>query len=353
VNRHECLVDPWRDRLATLGVNSLQWTLEPSTGADRPAGRWQALTKPGLGGRERWRWELSNGAGESVLYLKRYAATPLRDQWDRVRRQCATHSRGWWEFDQSRRLSAARIPVARAVGFAEQMRGALERRSAVLLERVPGNAFDRVWTQACAHGDPLTRGAARRDVARRLARLIAAFHGTGACHRDLYLCHVFIELDPEARRPPAFYLIDLARTHRPRWRKMRWILKDLAQLDSSARAIGAPISDWRPARPACAGMPAASSPVATASSAASPANPATHETRHRSRAPGHATRRRGNLHAGISPASRAHGPERHCRVRLRLRNARSRPRPNASDRPADRESNRQPRHAHDSIRAWR
>ena len=243
MNRHECLVAPWRDRLATLGVNSLQWTLEPSTGADRPAGRWQALTKPGLGGRERWRWELSNGAGESVLFLKRYAATPLRDQWDRVRRQCATHSRGWWEFDQSRRLSAARIPVARAVGFAEQMRGALERCSAVLLERVPGDAFDRVWTQAAARGDPLTRGAARSDVARRLARLIAAFHGTGACHRDLYLCHVFVELDPEARRPPAFCLIDLARTHRPRWRKMRWILKDLAQLDSSARAIGASRAD--------------------------------------------------------------------------------------------------------------
>ena len=72
---------------------------------------------------------------------------------------------------------------------------------------------------------------------------MSAFHQSGACHRDLYLCHVFVDLDPEGERPPMFTLIDLARVIRPWWRRMRWIIKDLAELDSSAQQIGASHTD--------------------------------------------------------------------------------------------------------------
>ena len=72
----------------------------------------------------------------------------------------------------------------------------------------------------------------------------AAFHGTGLCHRDLYLCHIFAEIDAKpVRKTPRFHLIDLARVHRPRWRRMRWIIKDLSQLDASARQVGASRTD--------------------------------------------------------------------------------------------------------------
>ena len=90
---------------------------------------------------------------------------------------------------------------------------------------------------------PITRGRARHDLTRRLARFIAAFHGTGICHRDLYLSHVFVQWDPQYQRPPQFALIDLARAHRPRWRPRRWLLKDLSQLDYSARAMGVSQTD--------------------------------------------------------------------------------------------------------------
>ena len=43
--------------------------------------------------------------------------------------------------------------------------------------------------------------------------------------------------------PPQFHLIDLARTFRPRWRRFRWLVKDLSQLDVSARQIGGSRSD--------------------------------------------------------------------------------------------------------------
>ncbi len=238
----------WRERLGACGLKQLSTLFDNSTDVSRLGGRWEVLSKAGLGGRRRWRWTLDDRleAGPAVLYIKRYAETPLGEQWDRIRRQCVRHSRAYWEYVQSRRLAEAHINVPEAVGFIEEMWGAVERRSAVLLEGVPGDGFDRVWAGLCECDAPVTRGIARHDLAVRLARFVAAFHGTGFCHRDLYLCHVFVDLDPRGGRPPRFTLIDLARTHRPYWRRMRWIIKDLSQLDASARQVGASRSDrWR------------------------------------------------------------------------------------------------------------
>lgn len=175
--------------------------------------------------------------------MKRYEQTPLAEQLDRLRRQSVRHSRAWWEYRQSQELARCYIPAVRAIGVAEEMRAPFESRSVVLFERVTGDAFDRIWPQLAAEEAPLTRGWARHELTRCLAQFVSAFHQTGVCHRDLYLCHIFADLDPAAGRPPRFTLIDLARTHRPRFRRLRWIIKDLSQLDCSARQIGASRAD--------------------------------------------------------------------------------------------------------------
>src|SRR5262249_22584407 len=154
----------------------------------------------------------------------------LRGQWDRIYRQTSRRSRAYWEFERSRELAEANIAAPRAVAFIEEMHGALERRSAVLLEAVTGEPLDGLWQRLAASGAAVTRGLARHDFAVRLGRFVAAFHGTGLCHRDLYLCHIFAAADPDGRTPPRFAIIDLARTHRPRLLRLRWIIKDLAQL---------------------------------------------------------------------------------------------------------------------------
>ena len=62
---------------------------------------------------------------------------------------------------------------------------------------------------------------------------VRRFHGTGLVHRDLYLCHVFMQAgDGE----PMFRLIDLARMFRPQFRVLRWRVKDLAALNYSTPA---------------------------------------------------------------------------------------------------------------------
>jgi len=231
----------WATRLASAGLPDVTALLTETF--PHLVGSCEALVKPGLGGRERWRWRPAGDSGPT-LYIKRYRHTLLREQFDRFFRQNAGHSRAWWEFCQSRELLQRYVPVVRAVAVAEEMRGLHERCSAVIFEQAAGDGFDRLWTRLCAARAPLTRGAARHQLPRALARLVSAFHQTGVCHRDLYLCHIFAVLDPAAVQPPRFTIIDLARTHQPwPWRRWRWLIKDLSQLDCSAQQVGATRAD--------------------------------------------------------------------------------------------------------------
>lgn len=236
MSRRQQIEPRWQAQFAAAGADVLL-AFEPSP---QLPGQWQELGKPNLIGRQRWRWQAEDG---NTVYVKCYRRPALREQLDRIWRQGALHSRAWWEFSVARRLADASIRAPRTVGCAEQMRGAWESASVVLLESAGGDAFDRVWSAGCRSGAWFTRGPARIELTRALARFIAAFHGTGFCHRDLYLCHVFVELDAAGGRPPQFSIIDLARTHRPVWRRMRWLIKDLGQLDSSARQVGATRAD--------------------------------------------------------------------------------------------------------------
>ena len=62
-----------------------------------------------------------------------------------------------------------------------------------------------------------------------LAGLVGRLHRSGFVHRDLYLSHIFFD-------GLSFRLIDLQRAFRPRWRRRRWLIKDLAALHFSTPA---------------------------------------------------------------------------------------------------------------------
>ena len=236
------LTPAWRAALGVADPSAWLNALLEAPDLRALPGDWELLSKPGLRGRERWRWRPSPQSSE-VVYLKRYHRVGWRAQWDRWWRQSRCTSRAAWEFRQCVQLREANIGAPPGVAFAEVIGLGVERRSFVALGAVPGEAFDRRWRAATQCGAPITRGAARHDVVRRLARFIAAFHQSGRCHRDLYLCHVFAILDDAAQSAPCFALIDLARVHFPWLRRRRWVLKDLSQLDASARPLGATRTD--------------------------------------------------------------------------------------------------------------
>jgi hypothetical protein len=73
---------------------------------------------------------------------------------------------------------------------------------------------------------------ALHGLIREVAGIVRRFHEAGYNHRDLYCRHFFIKEQASGQRE--IRLIDLQRVQRRRWRRRRWIVKDLAQLAWSA-----------------------------------------------------------------------------------------------------------------------
>jgi len=105
------------------------------------------------------------------------------------------------------------------MAFAERIRGFRELSSAVLTASVPGESLEQ----------QVARNPERVDRSRlmQLAEFVGRFHELGYVHRDLYLAHLFDDGDG------AFHLIDLQRVMKPRWRRERWLVKDLSALHYS------------------------------------------------------------------------------------------------------------------------
>lgn len=201
----------------------------------------QRLDKPGLESwRQRWRTCLAGPEGrERTVYLKRFDRPPLRRQWERWRSGTGHLSTAGVEWRNARDLARAGVRAAEAVAFGEQMRGPLEVRSCILLGEVSGVSLEK-WVPAQL--PPMSAEAdlgGRRQLLDGLARFVARFHAAGFVHRDLYLCHIFFDAEPAvesggAEAEQRFCLIDLQRVFRPKWRKRRWAVKDLAALDFSS-----------------------------------------------------------------------------------------------------------------------
>lgn len=191
----------------------------------------ERLDKPGL---ERWRERMrlrltGSDGGVTTLYVKRYVSPPWRE---RVRRRWAcpeARSVAEVEWRWMRALARADVACPTPVALAARCDARSGRRSALLTAAVPGDALER-WL---ARRGALNRRTVRA-LAMSLADLVTRFHAIGLVHRDLYLSHVFWH--PHPGGPGALHLIDLQRVLRPRVRRSRWIVKDLAALNYSAPA---------------------------------------------------------------------------------------------------------------------
>ena len=78
--------------------------------------------------------------------------------------------------------------------------------------------------------EPVEFGALKRSLIREMAVISAKLHNARVFHKDLYLCHFFLDLRPGAEAGRRLFLIDLHRLARHRLTAMRWRWKDLGQL---------------------------------------------------------------------------------------------------------------------------
>lgn len=219
--------DGWAARLAPAGLADFEGVMAFDAG--------ERLDKPGLEDwRQRWRVRLPDDPTGPTIYLKRFSRPPLRRQIERWREGHAGWSTARIEYENARLLAAAGVPGVAAIGVGERMSGIVEYASYILLSEVPGDALERWLPREITAGRRPWAGTAGARAVESLARIIARFHAAGLIHRDLYLAHIFIHDDGSGE--PAFRLIDLQRVFRPRGRRRRWIVKDLAALAFSTPA---------------------------------------------------------------------------------------------------------------------
>jgi hypothetical protein len=188
----------------------------------------ESLRKPGLESwRERLRLTLRDVAGTRTVYLKRFTAPPPKVQRAVRASDTGAASVAGLEWARMHQLSDEGIATIQPIAYGEDIRNGREARSAILAAEVPGESLERL----AARWSRDVHLPAIRRVLLRTADLIARFHGCGYVHRDLYLSHIFF--DEAAASDEALHLIDLQRVIRPRWRRGRWVVKDLASLNYS------------------------------------------------------------------------------------------------------------------------
>ncbi|MDR1996648.1 lipopolysaccharide core heptose(I) kinase RfaP [Azonexus sp.] len=141
------------------------------------------------------------------------------------------------EWRAIRRLTAAGVATMRAVAWGRRGWNPARQHSFIVTEEltptVSLDEFCRDWPQR----PPAT--ALKRALIDRVADMAGRMHRAGINHRDFYICHFLLHLDP-VPTPAAFRLsiIDLHRAQCRLATPRRWRDKDLASLYFSVLEIG-------------------------------------------------------------------------------------------------------------------
>lgn len=136
-----------------------------------------------------------------------------------------------------RRLAAQGVDTMHGVAFGQRGSNPATQHSFIVTEELAPTVsledFCRDWPK---QPPPV---ALKRALIRRVAEMAAKMHGCGVNHRDFYICHFLLHLDPEPQ-PSALKLsiIDLHRAQCRAETPRRWRDKDLAALYFSALEIG-------------------------------------------------------------------------------------------------------------------
>lgn len=178
-------------------------------------------------GRSTARVRLDGPRGTVWGYLKRHELMPRKVRLLAWLGPDGRHSPAAAEHDRIARAGALGIRVPRTLAAGERLApGASGLHSYLLVEELRGlEALNEAMPRlAAAPGFE----SARRRLARELAAASATLHNASLFHKDLYLCHFFV--DPERPGEEVPFLIDWQRLGRHPWTSPRWRWKDLGQL---------------------------------------------------------------------------------------------------------------------------
>ena len=141
------------------------------------------------------------------------------------------------EWQAIQRLEKLGVDTMCAVAFGERGSNPAARHSFIITEELAPTVSLEDFCRAWPVSPPLPRF--KRALIARVAEMAGRMHRGGVNHRDFYICHFLLHLDP-APTPDGLKLsiIDLHRAQVRERTPRRWRDKDLASLHFSALEIG-------------------------------------------------------------------------------------------------------------------
>ena len=177
-------------------------------------------------------------SGPLPVYLKRHYELPWPARLGALIHPNGKHTPASAEWAHLERVRALGIAVPEVVAAGEQIGpwGAL--KSFLMIAELTGClALNEAMPDLVASHTPASLAAWKRSVIAEMVRIVATLHAAHVFHKDLYLCHFFVETAQAPGQLPSLTLIDLHRTQEHRLWPDRWRWKDLGQLLFSTRGV--------------------------------------------------------------------------------------------------------------------
>ncbi|WP_165251428.1 lipopolysaccharide kinase InaA family protein [Paludisphaera soli] len=183
----------------------------------------------------------AEGAGDRrvSVYLKRHFRLPWAARLAATVDPSGRHSPGAAEWSHLERARALGVPVPEVVAVGERIGPWGGLQSYLAVAELPGRELNEILPELESSLEPETFEAMKRRIVREMARIAATLHRARTFHKDLYLCHFFLNLGKVAKDPldVELTLIDLHRLREHRLMADRWRWKDLGQLLFSIEGV--------------------------------------------------------------------------------------------------------------------
>ena len=189
-------------------------------------------------GRSTARVRFDSGSLTLSVYLKRHYQLPWLSRLGALIDPAGRHSPASAEWAHLERVRALGIPVPEVVAAGEWIGpwGAL--RSYLMVAELVGHApLHEAVPELAASMEPAAFASMKRSLVIEMAEITARLHAAHAFHKDLYLCHFFLDRRPDSAPGRKLCLIDLHRLAVHRWTAPRWRWKDLGQLLFSTHGV--------------------------------------------------------------------------------------------------------------------
>ncbi len=190
-------------------------------------------------GRSTARVRFDSPQGNLSVFLKRHYELPWRNRLGALVNPGGKHTPASAEWAHLEHAKALGIPVPEVVGAGEIIGPWGRLKSFLMVAELTGcEPLHEALPKLDADMDPVDFERLKRKLIRRMADITARLHRNHAFHKDLYLCHFFVDMSTLHDARPTLHLIDLHRLAFHRWTAPRWRWKDLGQLLFSTDGVG-------------------------------------------------------------------------------------------------------------------